>query len=1092
MGNYTTEFNRLNAAQQQAVELIDGPLMVIAGPGTGKTQLLSMRVANILQKTDTNPANILCLTFTEAAARNMRERLNRLIGEPAYHVGIYTFHGFGSDIIQRYPEYFAENPLVKSVEDLGAYEILLDIFSKLTHDNPLRTKLGSEYFYLKPVQDIISWLKQAGLEPEDLSTVVANNNDFINFANPLVVPVMAETPKSKSLNSYIELLSQLSTYGSTDNTLAQMMTKDLATAIDAVDQAKSHAKTITAWRKQWLRQDDYKHWVMADKRSTRLLGAVAEIYQQYQVALAERGWYTYDDMILRTIKALQDEPELRLMLQEQYQYLMVDEYQDTNGAQNKLLDLLANNPVHEGRPNVMVVGDDDQAIYRFQGAQLSVMLDFLQRWRDVKQIVLDQNYRSGLSILDLARAVIIQGEERLESQVEGISKQLSSGQAKPPKATVNRSESLSELDHYAFVADSIAELIKNGSSPKNIAVLAPRHKYLQQLVPYLIDRQVPIAYDRKEHILDQPKIIELLNLAALVNAAAQDDWSAVDVQLSAVLDGEYWQIDPLEVWNISIEAHKTKQTWLEIMMDHPNDTVRQFAQALPVLSQRANTVSLDQMLDILIGNKSFHIETNQEWKIPYRDFYFSNQRLEANTQEYFILLGQLTTLRERLREYQPGQPLDLSHLMTFVNLYRQQKNLNLLDTNPHVTTPEAVELMTAYKAKGLEWDNVFVIACQDEVWGSKVANRNSRIGLPHNLSWIKPARDSLDDRLRLFYVALTRAKQTLYLTSFQQNSAGKASQPLIWLNDQPAAVATPKQSLPDLIHSQELDWGITAIQKRSLLDSLQPFLDNYQLSATHFNSFLDLRYGGPQHFFFRHVLYFPEAANPSSSYGTAMHSTLSYLHGQFTKNKTLPALAQAQHIFKQHLAVAPLLADERVKLYDQGKTALQAFYQHGTARFASNDKSEYSFKNEGVMLGSAKLNGTLDVLREDNDKTMTIIDYKTGKTLTSWQTSDSNGQIKAHLYKQQLAFYQLLVEGSAHHNQRTVKELAIQFLDPDEDGKLIYLPYQPTQDELQRLKNLIAIVWQHITDLNFPDTSHYGDSLKGIKQFQDDLLDGTI
>ena len=138
MSDFQEAFAQLNPAQQQAVTTIDGPVLVIAGPGTGKTQLLSTRVARLLQEPGVNPNNILCLTFTDNAARNMRERLASQIGESASHVGIYTFHGFGTEIIQRYPEYFSEHPLVKPVEDLGAYEILSNVFAKLPHNNFLQ------------------------------------------------------------------------------------------------------------------------------------------------------------------------------------------------------------------------------------------------------------------------------------------------------------------------------------------------------------------------------------------------------------------------------------------------------------------------------------------------------------------------------------------------------------------------------------------------------------------------------------------------------------------------------------------------------------------------------------------------------------------------------------------------------------------------------------------------------------------------------------------------------------------------------------------------------------------------------------------
>ena len=142
MNIFDDEFKRLNGEQRRAVEATEGPLLVLAGPGTGKTQLLSMRVANILRKNDVLPGNILCLTFTDNAARNMRERLSTIIGQPAYHVAIHTFHSFGADIINQYPDYFTGRQLLQQMDELGRYELLHGIFEGLPHSNPLSVKVG--------------------------------------------------------------------------------------------------------------------------------------------------------------------------------------------------------------------------------------------------------------------------------------------------------------------------------------------------------------------------------------------------------------------------------------------------------------------------------------------------------------------------------------------------------------------------------------------------------------------------------------------------------------------------------------------------------------------------------------------------------------------------------------------------------------------------------------------------------------------------------------------------------------------------------------------------------------------------------------
>lgn len=1096
MGKYQKKYERLNRAQRQAVDTIEGPVLVIAGPGTGKTQLLGMRVANILQKTDALPQNILCLTFTEAAARNMRNRLVELIGEPAQHVAIHTFHSFGTDVIQRYPEYFLDQPLLTAIDELSAHQVLSDILGHLPHSNPFHQQLGDEFIHLWSVDEAIGWLKRAGLTHADLTQIVAANDTFITYATPFLQPAFATSPTAKSLPLYEKLLSELQAFPEIqNNSLALQCGNELAAAIEKTDPKGRYAKPITEWRNAWVTQDRLKHWVFKDARASKYLAALSQVYKQYQKALESRGWYTFDDMILRTIRALEEHEELRLTLQEQYQYMLVDEYQDTNGSQNKLLELLSDNPVNEGRPNLMVVGDDDQAIYRFQGAEMSVMLEFLQRWHDVTQIVLTENYRSGKALLELNRSVITQGEERLENRVEGLTKALVSGHSKPPLAHIERVQTTSDIDQYAFVAREIARLIKDGASPSSIAVLAPKHRYLQELVPYLFDEDLPVNYERREHILEQPHIVEIVNLARLINAAAEGNWDAVDVLMPGVLAAEYWGLEPLDIWHISVDAYRSKKLWLEIMLKHKNPTLQHFAEAIPVLARNAGQSSLETMLDQLLGNQGIELAHNITWHIPYRQAYFNEQRLQSAPQEYFILLGQLTSLRERLREYHPGEALSLRGFITFVDSY-QQSGLTLLDTNPHASTTESVSLMTAYKAKGLEWNTVFVIGCNDETWGNRARSGRSSFTLPTNLAWIKPARDLSDDRLRLFYVALTRAKSQLYITGFDKTLAGKDSTPLSWLITPDVSLPEPR-SMPelttqDLIRTQEIQWGITPQQQTSLHDSLRPFLDTYKLSATHLNTFLDLTQGGPRHFFFRHLLHFPEASPPSAVFGSAIHKALQFLHTSVTKNGTVPKLAAAQQLFSDELMRSSLPRADKDRLLGRGRDALAQFYRSCTPNFSPTDKSEWNFKNEGVTLGEVRLTGKVDLIRQLANDQIAIVDYKTGKPMHDWKAREDYSKIRAHLYQQQLAFYHLLTNGSATFNTKTIVQSGLQFVEPADNGEILYLEYVVTPEYLERLTKLIQVIWQHVMDLNFPDTSKYPLTLKGVQAFEDDLLEGKI
>ncbi|MDQ5932637.1 MAG: ATP-dependent helicase UvrD/PcrA, partial [Patescibacteria group bacterium] len=158
--DFETRYKKLNARQKDAVDTIEGPLMVVAGPGTGKTELLSMRAANILRRTDTLPENILCLTFTESGAAAMRRRLTEIIGKDAYKVAIHTFHSFGSEVINKNSEYFYQGADFRPASDLSAYELLRTIFDTLDFSNPLSGKMNEEYTHLPDTLTAISELKK--------------------------------------------------------------------------------------------------------------------------------------------------------------------------------------------------------------------------------------------------------------------------------------------------------------------------------------------------------------------------------------------------------------------------------------------------------------------------------------------------------------------------------------------------------------------------------------------------------------------------------------------------------------------------------------------------------------------------------------------------------------------------------------------------------------------------------------------------------------------------------------------------------------------------------------------------------------------
>ncbi|HEX5797840.1 MAG TPA: ATP-dependent DNA helicase [Candidatus Saccharimonadales bacterium] len=1096
MSNFQKEYNRLNSKQKQAVELIDGPVLVVAGPGTGKTQLLAMRAANILRKADVSPYNILCLTFTDNAARNMRKRLAGIIGQPAYHVSIQTFHSFGSDVINQYPDNFIDRELLQQVDELGRYELLREIFEDLPHSDPLSTKVGDQFIFLKNTMDAISQLKQNGLAPEELRKIINANQEFINALAGDLAETFATTPSAKQLSSYLNLLSSIKKHSKNERHfgfpgLADECAFELQQAIEKTDSDGRYAKPITAWRDKWCKKDSDNKFIFKDGgMNIRKMYALADVYQKMLDSMAEQGLYDFDDMVVETVHAMENNDELRLNLQERYQYVLVDEFQDTNKAQLRMLACLGSNPVHENRPNIMAVGDDDQAIYAFQGAEVSNMAAFFGMYDEPKLITLDENYRSNSNILKNSSFISAQITDRLEEVVPSAGKQLSA-QIKHKTDVIEHLSFSSELAQYDWIAERIYELINDGAKPEEIAVIAPRHKYLERLMPYLGNKKIPVAYERRENILEAPIVKQLITMSELVVAIAENRQDDVDVFISQVLAYDFWGVPSDELVKTSIDCYDKHKHWLDVLPKSNDKNLREITAWFVSLAKKSTLEPMEYILDELIGTQTEG--KKQKFISPMRDYYFNKDNYERSTDIYLVLLGQLSTLRQRLRQWKPNRTLYVKDLVEFSELY-MSASLKVVDTNPHTQAANAVQVMTAYKAKGLEFGSVFIINAQDEVWGPTARSQSSRLSLPRNLP-IEPAGSEDNDKLRLLFVAMTRARHTLYMTGYTHSLDNKPSPILSFLENNIEPKKVEKPATPQAKEILATDWSYRFRQiiadKKTLLE---PILENYKLSVTHLNNFLDVKDGGPEYFFTHNLLRFPEAMSPSAAYGDSVHKTLQWAHAQLVDSGKLPSIGKVQDYFSGQLKRKYLKKSDAKKLNLRGRDALEVYLKQKKDTLSITDKIERGFNNEGVVVNGANLSGKIDKLSFDESGSAFVADFKTGKPAKSWKARDEYEKIKLHKYRQQLLFYKLLVENSASFGKRlTVNSGSIEFIEVDEQGKLtdeLVLAFDP--DEITRFATLISAVWTHINNLDFPDTSKYPKNLTGIKQFEEDLLKNKI
>lgn len=419
--DFHARYTQLNANQKKAVDTIDGPVMVIAGPGTGKTELLSMRAANILQATDTLPESILCLTFTDSGAHAMRERLASIIGKDAYKVAIHTFHSFGAEVINQQGEYFYHGASFRPADELATYEIIRGILDELEYTNPLAGKMNGEYTHLHDIITAISDLKRSGLTSDELLQCIDAGETALDAVERDLAEVFSRRVSATTLAQLMPIAHHIAALETPElpagtTPLVTTLALSLAHAVDAATDTDS-TKPITAWKNKWLTKNAEGTLVFKDRARHDKLRALSYVYFQYLARMQEAELYDYDDMILRVVHALEVFDALRFTLQEKYQYIMVDEFQDTNLAQMRILANLTNNPVQGDMPNIMVVGDDDQAIYSFQGADVSNILSFQTMYPRAVLIPLVDNYRSGAVILDAARDIIIQGSDRLEHYI---------------------------------------------------------------------------------------------------------------------------------------------------------------------------------------------------------------------------------------------------------------------------------------------------------------------------------------------------------------------------------------------------------------------------------------------------------------------------------------------------------------------------------------------------------------------------------------------------------------------------------------------------------------------------------------------------
>lgn len=1003
---FAEELSKLNEAQREAVEHLEGPVLVIAGPGTGKTQILSARIGKILssKKTQASPHNILCLTYTDAGTIAMRKRLLRFIGPDAYRVHIYTFHAFCNNVIQENLDYFGHRDLqpLSDLECVTLYQKLVDGFHS---KHPLKRFGLDAYFEVNRLKSLFDLMKREGWSPE-----------FI----------------SQKIDAYLESLPYREEY---------------------IYKRGNSSKGIKAGD---LNQNKFN----AEKDKMEVLRAAAMEYRNFETLMREAKRYDYNDMILWVLEAFRNNKNILLKYQERYLYFLVDEYQDTNGSQNEVLNMLTS---YWDVPNVFVVGDDDQSIYRFQGANVKNIVDFYDHYKEsVKTVVMVENYRSSQPILNAAKAVIDNNKERLVNKLDGLNKDLvasgTNGKALLKPRVV---EYFNTLHEEAGIVSEIEALHGAGEDLSEVAVIYRNHRLVANLVKALELKKIPLSVKQKINILELPFLQNIVKILTYIQEE-YDKPDSAEYLLYEIMHYDFFEISPRDAALIckacTTRGEHGKISWRQLI----GSRERLFRLGL----ETAGAVSrLEENLSYWIKELPNLTIQGLFEKILTRGGIIS---WIMRSPDNVFLMQVITTFFDFIKsETAKMQKMQLRDLLRMMD--QMSRNGIGVDLQKIVHAEKGVQFVTAHSSKGLEFRHVYLISSTSRYW-EKQANRNTGYKLPDTIAE-SDSEDQVEEERRLFYVALTRAKEFLTISYAAADNNGKEQEV-----SQFVAEILDKNNLP-VEHKSLPDQDIIAFQAALMLGNEEPEIDlideaylkealkNYRMSVTHLNKYLRC----PLTFYFENVIKVPTARSESMGFGNAIHYALFqlFLHMSKSKEKQFPDKEAFFRFFMEGLRAhhSHFTEKEYERRKDFGKELLPEFYDHYVSTWNKHVSVEYRINNaeaEGVPI-----TGALDKMEFDG-KAINVVDYKTG--------NPDNGKKKLHRpdeadplggdYWRQIVFYKILLDSDRSKNYEMVSG-EIDFVQKNSRKEFSKVKLYVTPEDVKIVKDQIRTSYEKIMQFEF-------------------------
>ncbi|OGL73777.1 hypothetical protein A3E39_03520 [Candidatus Uhrbacteria bacterium RIFCSPHIGHO2_12_FULL_60_25] len=935
----------LNDAQKKAVTHGHGPLLIVAGAGTGKTTVLTRRYVHLMQSEKLTTENVLAVTFTEKAAGEMEDRILQLLPNGTYDFWISTFHGLCQRLLEKYALEIGLPTRFRLLTETDGWLLLKRHIDELPLDH--YRPLGNPVKFLAELLKHFSRAKDEGVTPET----------YLAFAE--------------------------------------------SSALDG------DAEYVTGERAR--------------------LKELADCYFAYQKILRDEGALDFGDLIVETLRLLRERPHVLKELREQFRYVMVDEFQDTNWAQYELIKLLAG----ESR-NLTVVGDDDQSIYKFRGASLANILQFKDDYADAATVTLTENYRSNQEILDAAYSSITKNNpNRLEVRFAdaGLSKRLVAvGNREPGTGNDCKAAHGSPfpvpgsrpIDHRWYktledeaegVAKRIRELKSEDASLRwsDIAVLSRSNDGAEPFIRALDSHGIPFRFYALRGLYSKPAVVDLAALFSLCDGHRE---SSAAWRVMASPCYRFGARDLAAF--ISYASRKTGNSlWTAVeqyrlIPDLSDDAKRKAEQLIShvhALSESAKRDTPLRMLQHALDKTGY---LNAIMKLP--------------EQEKIDAISVLNAFADRIRRYE--QSTHAPTLKGFMDEFRLEIDSGeegALDADPN-EGPELVKVLTVHASKGLEFRHVFIVSLVDQRFPTRP--RSDAIPLPDGLvnERLPEGNTHLEEERRLFYVAVTRAKDSVTLTGAEHYGGTRKKKPSVFLGEMGLDVSGLQARADSELLSLLPPSSVTDAEP---LEERDAFPLKRRFSFTQLAAFEKC----PLQYKFAHVYKIPILGSHRKSFGNCIHLTLQdvwLMHLERGKEKQGDLFSGTGNPSTSLRAGSEpgtgfqVSMDEALEIFERRWNENDDWYEkrstydeyHTKGREAvrrmmeewSTSPPDVAFLEKPFdwHLGQHSLKGKIDRLDRRADGSYTIVDYKTGspKTTDTIKTDD----------KKQLWIYQLAME----------------------------------------------------------------------------------